>query len=626
MVTYFEFILNFLKLNSISLTKICTIIFVVLSASVFGQNGCDCAIFSLESNNNIQRKLDSIQQFKRIKELKKSNSKVCQYEGLNLEFNYYNNQLQSKKAYSLLKEQEVVFNKMDCITSLLFSLLYNKTRYYHAINDLENLSNFAFKALEEAERLNDTEKQINSIQELVYLFTRINEDDKNWTYIKRAERLIIKLNPELYSQYYSWLAFQYENKYTITERESLIDSTLLFINEAKKGAFKHQLFGEIANCYRVQEACAYHKGDLETALINADSAIYYGKKIKGYKNLSSLYLSKAWNHLDLGQFEDANKWMDTSLYYDLERNSAASMMLFFEAAEIYEGSGKLDKAFKSYKTYSHLKDSILNIKKVEKINELEQKYFKAENEQKIVSLEKTKQFYLFIIIGSILAILALVFFFRQRTLKNRQKILETEQRLNRARINPHFFFNAMASLQSLSQQEKSVQTTLYTSRLAKIMRQSLENTYEEVVTIENEIDFLTQYLEIQKLRYPKKFEYEFYIDDALEINELKLPGMLMQPFVENAVEHGFKDIDYKGKIDIFLKNENNNLLVIVQDNGKGISLVENQKEHKSRAMQIIKDRLYLFNKQHNSKAYYEIAAQKNNTGFKIVVTLPKLYL
>lgn len=622
----FEYILNRLKINSSLQIIICSFFFFLISTFVFSQNDCICNLSSTKNTNAFQIKTDSIQRFKLIEKLKNSEFQICKYEGLSLEFQFYNNQLQSKKAFDLLLQQEALLNSIDCNNDSFFKLIYNKTRYYHAINDFEKLSEFAFKALNEAEQLKDLEKQIKSIQELVYLFTRLNEDEKNWNYIKQAQQLILDLKqPESYPNYYSWLAYEYENKYTITQRKSLIDSTLLFINIAKKGAFKYQLFDEITKCYRVEEASAYHNGDLKTALMYADSAIYYGKQIKGLKNLSGLYLSKAWDHLDLGQFEEANKWMDTALYNNKNKQTAASMMLYSEASEIYEGAGKLDKAFKSYKTYSHLKDSILNIEKVEKINELEQKYLKVKNEQKIVSLEKTKQFYLFIIIGSILAILILGFFFRQRALINKHKILETEQRLNRARINPHFFFNAMASLQSLSQEEKSIQTTLYTSRLAKIMRQSLESTYEEVVTIEDEIDFLTQYLEIQKLRFPNKFKYEFYIDENLEINELKLPGMLTQPFIENAIEHGFKNIDYIGKIKIHFKDKNQNLQINIDDNGKGVNLVENNKKYKSRAMQIIKDRLFLYNKQHNASANYQILKSDNNKGFKIEIVLPKLY-
>lgn len=203
--------------------------------------------------------------------------------------------------------------------------------------------------------------------------------------------------------------------------------------------------------------------------------------------------------------------------------------------------------------------------------------------------------------------------------------METEQRLNRARINPHFFFNALASLQNVSSEEKSVKTTVFISRFAKIMRQSLESTYQELVIIEAEIDFITHYLELQKLRFPDKFDFQFHVDDTLEINELRIPGMIIQPFVENSIEHGFKNISYKGMITISFCDDKNNINIIILDNGAGKNLESKEKEHKSRAMQIIKDRLYLFNKQNNSNASYQVEDVTGDGGFKIIVSLPKIY-
>ncbi|MCB0462098.1 MAG: histidine kinase [Flavobacteriaceae bacterium] len=564
--------------------------------------------------------------FQISKALKKSEFEGCIIKGLNLEFQYYRSQAKFVKALSILNTIDNILKTSSCKEYFAFEVNYHKALYYHAINDLENLSDFAFKALNESEKQNDDEKQVLAIQEVVYLFTRMNEDVKNWLYIKRAEKLILNLkNEENLVRYYRWLAFEYENKYTLTERKTLLDSCLMFGNKAKKLAFKYNMYDEITKVYRVQEACAYHRGDLKKALVYIDSSIYYAKKIKGHKNLSSLYLSKAWDHLGLGQNNEAIKWMDTALAANTSI-SAARMMMYSEASQIYQGAGNVDKAFATYKMYTKLKDSILNLETIGKVNELEQKYNKVRNEQKIFELKKTKQRYLFLIVLSLLAILTIVFFFRQRSLKNKQKIMETEQRLNRARINPHFFFNGMASLQNLSLIEKSPKTTLFISRFAKIMRQSLESTYEELTTVEEEVDFLTQYLEIQKLRYPEKFDYAFHIDNNLEVNELQIPGMLLQPFIENAIEHGFKDIDYTGKIDITFQTDNTNLIAIVEDNGRGLNPSENTKQHNSRAMQIVKTRLELFNKQNNSKAFYKLIEPIDGRGLKIIVTLPKIYV
>ena len=601
--------------------------FFIVSSVIHAQDECNCEALFNNINEKIVNTNDSIEVFKYINSLKKSKFKGCVFEGFQLEFNYYLEDRKTKIALVILKKQEELLKKTECNVQLQYNLNTNKVYYYKAINDLEKMSFYAFKSLGLAEKSKDIEKQIVAIQNIVYLFTRMNEHKKNWPYIKRAEKLIESQNFSKQSaKNYRWLAFEYENKYTLTQRKTLLDSLLIFEKKAEPIAFKYKMYDEITNLYRAKEAYSYHNSDAVKALMYIDSAIYYGKKRKGDKNLSSLYFSKAYDHLDLGQIKEANKWMDTALVVVNDiKDSSGKMMMHYGASELYESAGNIKKAYQTFKVYTKMKDSVWNIEKVEKVNELEQKFNKVKNEKMIFELEKTKQLYTFLIVGGLLALFTLIFFFRQRSLQNKQKIMLAEQRLNRARINPHFFFNAMASLQSLSMSEKSTNTTLFISRFAKIMRQSLEITYEELVTIESEIDFITQYLEIQKLRFPDKFDYQFNVEDSLEINELKMPGMIVQPFVENAIEHGFKDIDYKGIITINFNESKEQFNIIIEDNGKGLKDVKEQKEYKSRAMQIIKDRLYLFNKQYKSNASYHAEDTSSGNGFKIVISLPKIY-
>jgi len=594
--------------------------------TIYAQKGCNCTIIYNKMDNDFVNEKDSLEVFKNINYLKKSNSKSCVFEGFQIEFDYYLSNRETKKAFSILQKQEDLVKKINCYEQFKYAIYTNKVYYYKAINDLDKLSLYAFKSLSEAEKTKDVEKQITAIQNIVFLFTRMNEHKKNWAYIKRAEKLIeSQSNSKQRAKNYRWLAFEYEQKYTLTQRETLLDSLLIFEKKAEPLAFKYKMYDEITNLYRVKEAYSYHKLDAVKALMYIDSAIYYGKKRRGNKNLSSLYFSKAYDHLDLGQLKEANKWMDTALVIVNDvKDSSGKMMMHYGASELYSSAGNVKKAFETFKIYTKMKDSIWNIEKVEKVNELEQKFNKVKNEKMIFELEKTKQLYTFLIFGSLLTLLTLIFFFRQRSLQNKQNIMLAEQRLNRARINPHFFFNAMASLQNLSLQEKSTQTTLFISRFAKIMRQSLESTYEELVTVESEIDFITNYLEVQKLRFPEKFDFTFDIDHNLEINELKMPGMIIQPFVENAIEHGFNTIDYKGLILISFVDDKEQIKISIEDNGIGNTDQKKVKNHKSRAMQIIKDRLYLFNKQNNSSASYVIDNTKEN-GFKIIVSLPKIY-
>ncbi|WP_309640228.1 histidine kinase [Flavobacterium sp.] len=616
-----------MKSNS-SILKACFFLWATFFvSSIAAQEACNCEVASKAIKENWVDEKDSTLVFAKIQSLKNSKFKSCVFEGLQIQFNYYISNRESKKAYAILQKQQDLLSKMKCKGQYDFAVNSNKAFYYKVINDLEKLSIYAFKSLKEAEKSKGANDQIAAIKEVVFLLTRMNEHQKKWTYVLRAQKLIESQdNSKQKTINYLWLAMEYDTKYTLSNRKTLLDSMALFANKAKESAFKYKLYTEVTNYYRIKESCSYRKGDVKNALKNMDSAIFYAKKIEGYKNLCPLYSAKAWDHLDNGQIAEANKSMDTALVLAKDvKDSSAKMMLYYDASDLYSGAKNVAKAFEVYKVYSKMKDSVWNIKKVEKVNELEQKYNKVKNEKMIFELEKTKQWYTFLIIGGLLTILTLVFFFRQRSLQNKQKIIETEQRLNRARINPHFFFNAMASLQNVSLEEKSSKTTLFISRFAKIMRQSLESTYEELVTIESELEFMTDYLELQKLRFPDKFEYQFDVDDSLEINELKIPGMLLQPFIENAIEHGFKDINYKGNIVIVFEDVENHVAITVKDNGKGQTQDHVVKDHKSRAMQIVKDRIYLFNKQHHSDAFYQVLHTKGESGFKIVMSLPKIY-
>lgn len=594
---------------------------------LFAQEVCNCDELADKLKQNINSSNDTRQVFEVAALLQKSPFKSCVFEGLQLQFDYFINNQQTTKAQNILAKQLHLLKKMNCSSQFDYDIYSNKVYYYRVLNDIEKLSVYTFKALKASENDTDAFNKIFALQDVIYLLTKVNENKKIWPYILQVQQLIEKQgNTKNNIRNYNWLAMQYESEYARTERMTLIDSALLFANKAKKGAFHYKKYDEITSYYRIKEACAYRKGDVKTALKSIDSAIFYAKKIQGNKNLAALYSAKAWDHLDNQQLLEANKSMDTALILvNDSKDSTGKMMLYYDSSDLYTGTGNITKAFESFKIYSKMKDSIWNIEKIEKVNELEQKYHKVANEKKIFELEKTKQWYLFLIVGALLLLLTLFFFFRQRTTANKQKIMETEQRLNRARINPHFFFNAMASLQNLALQEKSPQTTLFISRFAKIMRKSLESTYEELVTVENEIDFLTHYLELQKLRFTEKFEYAFFVDKNLEISDLQMPGMLLQPFVENAIEHGFKGIDYKGKIDVSFEETNDQLLITVKDNGKGQQEEKREGTHKSRAMEIIKDRLYLFNKKYTSQASYKIIGKNGERGFAIVISLPKLY-
>lgn len=205
--------------------------------------------------------------------------------------------------------------------------------------------------------------------------------------------------------------------------------------------------------------------------------------------------------------------------------------------------------------------------------------------------------------------------------------MEAEQRLNRARMNPHFFFNALSSLQAFALQGndgKSMASNL--SKFSHIMRETLESTYKEYVTIEQETDFLKEYLELQKMRFPQKFNYEVSVAADLEPDDILIPSMILQPFVENSIEHGFTGIDHPGEVSVIFKKEAGNLFINIVDNGKGLgNAAKENSEHISRASQIIKDRIYLLNIRLKTRAGFSIDNNPDGNGVMVKINLPLLY-
>jgi LytS/YehU family sensor histidine kinase len=128
------------------------------------------------------------------------------------------------------------------------------------------------------------------------------------------------------------------------------------------------------------------------------------------------------------------------------------------------------------------------------------------------------------------------------------------------------------------------------------------------------------------MRFPKKFAYEIIVAGDIEADDTLIPSMIVQPFVENSIEHGFNGIDYAGHITVGFKKDEHSLRIEINDNGKGLAAaITKTDEHISRASQIIKDRIYLLNLKLKTKASFSINGNKNAAGVAVIITLPLLY-
>jgi LytS/YehU family sensor histidine kinase len=230
------------------------------------------------------------------------------------------------------------------------------------------------------------------------------------------------------------------------------------------------------------------------------------------------------------------------------------------------------------------------------------------------------------VIGFIIAYLIVL----QSRLKHTQKTMMLEQKLLRTQMNPHFIFNALIAIESFIYKNEPKEAGKYLSGFARLMRLILENSREEFVSLEKEISTLKYYLDLQRLRYDNAFNYDIRVDKDIDINSITIPPMLAQPFIENSIEHGLKDLNRSGEIVLNFSLKENELIFEAVDNGIGfersMQLKNEGNNHKSMATVITLERLKNLNRNKIRKIKWlseDIKDQLNNVlGSRVVFTIP----
>ncbi|MBX3163121.1 MAG: histidine kinase [Bacteroidetes bacterium] len=234
-------------------------------------------------------------------------------------------------------------------------------------------------------------------------------------------------------------------------------------------------------------------------------------------------------------------------------------------------------------------------------------------------------FILLSIIG-ILALIYLIFMLRIINIKRKQQqdferkveMSKTELKALRSQMNPHFIFNSLNSIQHYIFNAKSDEAIKYLNKFARLVRLILNNSNKPTVTIEEDLEALKLYLELEQMRFEEQFDYELIIDKTVDLDYDIMPPLLMQPYVENAIIHGLNTKPEKGKLTIHLTSENNFLICTITDNGIGrakaaeIKRTMPYKKHQSMGMKITEERLKILNEINNSQLSVTITDLKSS--------------
>ena len=591
----------------------------------YSQANCNCPEYIILKD--AQEKSGTSNQPAQEKLLASGNS-ICKAKSYEWMANDYLDQASYDTAEIFFRKAEALYKQSGCGDSILLNLYKYWAQLHYTKGDFAKAQEYTFKLLRSAEDSQNPHEIAGCYTMIAQLFNQTNQATKGIVYARLAIPLLKKIEqPQKVADILFKLSKRYLWHYQDTKTITSLDSSELFSNQQLAIAKSINRKTSIAVAFSNLQGIAYERKDFRKALTLLDSSFKY-TDADNYDNLGTNYYDKADLYIELGEYRDAKRMADSSIYYrQLGGNPVYIAEVYELLSDIGKEAGDFKQAYENMNLGKAITDSIKNVEQTMQVNELERKYSQAKNEKTINELSQQKQIWVLLAIAGLLTVITITFFLRQQSLKHKQRIMEAEQRLNRSRMNPHFFFNALSSLQSFALQQndgKALASNL--SRFSHIMRETLESTYKEYVTVEQEKDFLNEYLELQKMRFPQKFSYEITIDPSVEANEWMIPSMILQPFVENSIEHGFTGISYPGHIAITFHKAAIDLLITITDNGKGLLPAgkENVQEHISRASQIIKDRIYLLNIKLKTRAGFSIDNNTNEKGVTVKIHLPVL--
>ncbi len=328
------------------------------------------------------------------------------------------------------------------------------------------------------------------------------------------------------------------------------------------------------------------KGEYSTSIVFYKKSESLDIKYNIIKDQMDVYSGIAKIFMDLGESDSCIYYakktiqLSKSNSYPLARMDAYNIL-----SKLYKSQKMMDSAVKYLELTSATKDSLFNQTKERAVQSLsfDQKLEEQEKqqtaEQRKQELKAEDERYLnrirFYGIVAALIVFSVVGFILYRNIRQKQfadlrhKTTELEMQVLRAQMNPHFIFNSLNSINRFILQNNRLQASEYLTKFSRLVRLILQNSQAAMITLESELESVKLYLILEALRFDYHFEYKISVYPDLDISALKVPPLIIQPYVENAVWHGLMHKEEKGKLDIELSQENDYLYFKITDNGIG---------------------------------------------------------
>ncbi len=489
---------------------------------------------------------------------------------------------------------------------------------------------------------------------MAIIHRKLKNYDESIKYYQSA----IKINEE--NQYDSELAMNYENLANVYGETDQFDTALFYYQKAldidNRNGKKFGIASTLENM-----GTLYLKMDQPEKALNYQFQSLKIRKELPQRNKIAVSLNKiGQTYVALNQLNLAENYLNESLKITEELRSRPETLKNYQSlAELFEKKKDYYWANEYQKKYTLLNDSILNEEKLKQINQLETFYKTAEKDQQIELLSKENELkelkaqkqasirnYLIGLVGILIMMAALIYYFQRNKLKS-QKIIATkneelksiefkrkasdlEIKALRSQMNPHFIFNCMNSINNMILKEENEDASRYLNKFSKLIRLTLENSEKSSVTLNDELSMVEAYIQLETIRFKDKIQYQILVDESIDQEEILIPSMVLQPFIENAIWHGLMHKDEPGSIKVDILEEDDQLKCTIEDNGVGremaLKLIEKSPaKTQSMGIKITEERLKLISRQ-KIKEWVQIIDLKDEfdkaIGTRVNISIP----
>lgn len=299
--------------------------------------------------------------------------------------------------------------------------------------------------------------------------------------------------------------------------------------------------------------------------------------------------------------------------YNAKGNGDKSIELYENFFENFETLIKSDNSLVDSKVFQVTEDRIKHLEKERALKD------------ELISKKNTFNYFL---LGSVLLMILLFVFIVKALYSIKTKNKKIALQSLRREMNPHFIFNSLNSVNQFISENNELEANKYLTSYSNLMRNMMENSNKDFVSLNNEVEQLKKYLDLEHLRFNEKFDYEITIDEALDGDAVFVPNMLLQPHLENAIWHGLRYKEGKGFLKLDFKLTNNLIKVTIDDNGIGLKKSQelkttNQKVHESRGVTNTRERISLLNELYKKNISFEISEKESpETGTRVEINFP----